>query len=223
MQGASLQSYDFTITAGQSLPLLVSGNYFLIKSSTGALNVRGDFGRAQALIAGQGINGREFTKLELENKSGATISGVILIEAGAKNGNGFFDLNLILSGAVVQRPEAWNGFSSVVSLLAANTAETVFTPGVNTNGAILQFVDYWDYSGGPPPSVLIAKNAAPTSLVNEAILASPVVILAGAGNFSINMQEQERNAFIPAGLGLYWFGTTATTAACRRSTRYKLL
>lgn len=218
MQGASLQSYDFTITAGQSLPLLVSGNYFLIKSSTGALDVRGDFGQAKALIAGQGINGREFTKLELENKSGATISGMILVEAGAKNGNGFFDMNLILSGSTIQRPEDKTGSYIDVTQVLTATPLTIFTPAQNPNGTVLLSAGMADYVALGCIQAFIAKSSAPTGITDgEIILATVVGSLNGSSAPIFNTLPMAQK--ISAGLGLYFY-TSTTGGANNVQNRY---
>lgn len=75
-------SYDFTLTAGGSFILPVSGSYFRILTSTGALDVRGDFGRI-GVLAGQGHKELNFTKLTLVDKSGAANVGTIFVSDGA--------------------------------------------------------------------------------------------------------------------------------------------
>jgi len=226
MQGASLQSYDFTITAGQTMPLLASGNYFLIKSSTGALDVRGEFGQAKAMIAGQGLSGRDFTKLELKNNSAGTITGVILIEDGAENGNGFFDLNLILSGSLIVRPEAANGSYATGAALAANTADTIFLPSANTNGAIVQYASALQCDGvnfGMP--TFLYKSSAPANCFDGTAIAMGNRLFGAAGAGSGAGCELQAPAYIPAGNGFYFITSygSGVTANNGRSARYKLL
>lgn len=207
------------------MPLLASGNYFLIKSSTGALDVRGEFGQAKAMIAGQGLSGRDFTKLELKNNTGATITGLILIEDGAENGNGFFDLNLIMSGSVIVRPELSSNWSNVMGILAANTAEQVLAPASNINGVLIQNKYFYDYQPNQIHGGLYAKNSAPSSVTDAS--AMPVgditFIALMTGTIVQAIQQPEKEILVPAGLGLYWFFDLATTSVSRRTTRYKIL
>lgn len=231
MQGASLQSYDFTITAGQTMPLLASGNYFLIKSSTGALDVRGEFGQAKAMIAGQGLSGRDFTKLELKNNTGATITGLILIEDGAENGNGFFDLNLILSGSLIVRPEAATvGFSSLAGT-TANTAETIIAS--SANGALVQFLKsvFYMVASANTNGAFIAKTGAAPTAINDisgngfVICTTETTAVNSGTNVTHFCAKQDRDFILPAGYTLYWICDTAYSGATgvQKSARYKLL
>jgi len=199
MQGASLQSYDFTITAGQTMPLLASGNYFLIKSSTGALDVRGEFGQAKAMIAGQGLSGRDFTRLELKNNSGATITGLILIEDGAENGNGFFDLNLILTGSLIVRPEVFTGVNFPVT---ATGATQIIAPASNTNGIYIQRLFCATWRAGVNVDAFLAKSSAPANISDGQLIGvSDIKCVSSSCTNSADIKD----ILVPAGLGVYYY------------------
>lgn len=74
------RTYDFRISAGGLFPLDVQGNNFLIKSSSGAVNVKWQGGFLANLAAGQGQNVPEgFHRLDLTNSSSVTVYGELLI------------------------------------------------------------------------------------------------------------------------------------------------
>ena len=75
--------YPFTIPANGSVNLLVSGDYFKVKSSTGSLTVIGDsFGALAGLLAGQGLRDTNFSRLTLVDETGAQNSGYLLVSDG---------------------------------------------------------------------------------------------------------------------------------------------
>lgn len=64
--------YPFTLSAFGSLPLLVQGSYWKVLSSTGDLEITGDtFGTLDTIQPGQGLKGRDFSRLVVRDKSGA--------------------------------------------------------------------------------------------------------------------------------------------------------
>jgi len=225
MQGASLQSYDFTVPANGAVQLLATGNYYLVKSSNGALDIRADFGQAKGMVQGQGFNGRDFTKLELKNNSAAIVSGVMMIEDGAEGGTGFFDLNLILSGSITSRPEAATGSYQTQTMLAANTADQVIAPAANVNGALIFSLESENYAAFPFNDSFIAKSSAPSTPIDGVVLAASKAIFWNGSTYeykTINVQSQ---ILVPAGLGIYFISSIAMSGGMgsTRSSRYKLL
>jgi hypothetical protein len=76
--------YQFSIPAGGSFPLLVIGDYCKILTSSGPLTLQGDtFGSIGPILAGQGVQDSPFSRLVLEDESGATNNGTILIADNA--------------------------------------------------------------------------------------------------------------------------------------------
>lgn len=71
--------YDFTLTAGGSMQLLVQGDYMRIMSSTGAVEVLTDHYRIGPIMAGQGQAKSPFTRLTIIDRSGAGNVGNVLV------------------------------------------------------------------------------------------------------------------------------------------------
>lgn len=79
----STRVYNFSIPAGGSFQLPVTGSYFRVMTATDVLEVQGDtFGNIYPLYTGQGLQGQEFRSLNLLNRTGATNNGSILVSDG---------------------------------------------------------------------------------------------------------------------------------------------
>lgn len=63
--------YEFTVPAWGAYTLTVSGDYFKILASTGAVSVKAKWGELKKLTAGQGLEDSPFDRLELRDESGA--------------------------------------------------------------------------------------------------------------------------------------------------------
>ena len=63
-------TYEFNMTPNGAYRLLVSGDYFKILSSSGAVDVEADWGRLTQLTAGQGLEDSEFKYLFFRDRSG---------------------------------------------------------------------------------------------------------------------------------------------------------
>ena len=75
----SFKIYDFTLSAGGAMPLLVEGGYFKIYSCTGVLAVSIDGGSTIGPInTGQGMK-TEFKRLTIVDQSGAANVGKIIV------------------------------------------------------------------------------------------------------------------------------------------------
>ena len=118
------QIYTFDVPADGAFNLKVAGEYFKILSSTGALNVRAEWGRLNGIVAGQGLEDSPFSGLELFDASGSVNSVRILI------GDEKFIDGLGGAVAVTQNaPARSSGFTSAAvnvtnasaQILAANT------------------------------------------------------------------------------------------------------
>ncbi|GKT19560.1 hypothetical protein AVHY2522_22930 [Acidovorax sp. SUPP2522] len=64
--------YDFVVPANGPFLLTVAGDYFKILASTGALNVKADWGELSGLIAGQGLEDSPFQRLYFTDVSGGS-------------------------------------------------------------------------------------------------------------------------------------------------------
>lgn len=63
--------YIFQLQANAPYQLDVAGDYFKILSASGALNIRAEWGTLNGLIAGQGLEDSEFSRLQIQDASGA--------------------------------------------------------------------------------------------------------------------------------------------------------
>lgn len=63
--------YIFTLQANAPYQLDVAGDYFKILSASGALNIRAEWGTLNGLIAGQGLEDSPFSRLQIQDASGA--------------------------------------------------------------------------------------------------------------------------------------------------------
>lgn len=74
------RDYPFAIAAGGMQILPVHGEKFLVRSTTGPVDVRWKSGRISALLAGQGYNVRKgFDQLTLNNPGALPIVGVVQV------------------------------------------------------------------------------------------------------------------------------------------------
>jgi hypothetical protein len=77
----SARMYDFTIPANGSFQLNVEGEYVRIMSSTGTVELVTDTYRIGPIAAGQGQANTPFKRLTINDKSGATNVGTLLISS----------------------------------------------------------------------------------------------------------------------------------------------
>lgn len=220
-----LKEYDFTLAANEIKVILATGEYFRIQSSSGAVSIGIDgLGELPGLLAGQGIGSTPFQRLTLRDVSGAANVGKLLVSNEAFIDNRTYGVNSLDSATIfsIKRPEAPSATFASNTLLTANTAQAVFNPGSNTNGAILLSALAWDQNSGTEQLSLLAKSSAPASSIDGDPVAMGIVTfnngtVVGA---SIDLKIPQ---FIPAGLGLYFYCTRDMVAGNLRSCRYKLL
>ena len=99
------------------------------------------------------------------------------------------------------------------SNLAAGATQQVFAAASNTNGAIVWDCKILTNSAAANMVQLLAKATAPTAQLDGVLIHLGWQIAAAAVNAPFAMP---RLKFIPAGLGLFFFNTTAETAATRQ-------
>lgn len=238
----AVQTYDFNLAAGASMPLLVEGEYFRVQSSTGALDVIVEgLGHLPGLLAGQGLKDTPFKRLVLKDVSGAQNSGVILVAGHEFVDNRTYGV-VTLSGAVdlspasllslesidlnaattnlLTRPLQASGSYGVLSTgMAANTPVQVFAPAANVNGAILLTASMTDQSGTAQMLTLLSKATAPASVVDGDIYLALDIVNAAC---HASLSEAQK---IPPGHGLYFISSAilGATANQIRNCRYLLL
>lgn len=225
MTNRATQFYDFTLAANASQTILAEGSYYKILTSTGALRIRRDGGSGIGPItAGHGERNAEYKRLTITDLSGAGNSGIIVV-ADAD----FVDEQLALSAASLaslSRPESYTGFSNVITALAAVTAEQVVAPAANTGGIVVQSASATISVGASTPAFggLLAKNGAPANVGDGLVVAAcQAIVYDNVNTILYSAVDMQNNVLVPAGLGLYWFFSSAVAVNQPRAVRYKLL
>jgi hypothetical protein len=151
-------------------------------------------------------------------------------DRGASSVTGTVALDAATLAALEQinvRPESETGSWGFTAVTVANSAQTIFTPASNLNGAILLSAGFSIYGGASAPSVsIIAKSSAPANVLDGSIIFGGGISLTASGGGNLSQGTMPKEQFIPAGLGLYFITDIATTSAgggSYRSCRYKLL
>ena len=108
--------YTFTIAAGQPYRIPASGSSFKILAASGAVEVKGDWGKIDSCSVGQGITGTDFAYLVLTNLTGGP-NTIRMIVGDA----GFIDN---ITGTV-----------GVTSTVAPTSSNVTFTAATVTNAS----------------------------------------------------------------------------------------
>lgn len=222
----SVTPYTFTLNAGQSLSLPVEGDYFRIQSATGAINVTVDgSGTLQGLLTGQGLKNTPFRRLTIFDASGAANTITILVAFEEFIDNRTYGVNDLSAGTLttIRQPLASTGFYAANGALAANTADQIFSPASNVNGAILLSASFSDVETNGFSAAFVAKTSAPTTINDgEVIDSSSITVAVTVGAGFIRLQKEQ---FIAAGKGLYFISGSPLTANVyhNRAARFRLL
>lgn len=210
--------YDFTLTANGTFVILADANFYKVLTATGDIQVTRDGGATiKPLRAGRGERNVPFQRLILKDISGAPNSGTILV-----GDSDFIDDTIVISSAINVRPEAASGSYASTGALAANTAEAIFTPGVNTGGAILLQADMTDANTVMMHQAMIAKTSAPASVTDGEVIVQSRIQNTALSNPTSIAGSLMVPQYIAAGKGLYFISSAATNSPFR-SARYKLL
>jgi len=194
--------YDFTLPANGSQQIQADANFYKILTASGDVSVTRDGGSTvKPMRAGRGERNVQFLSLTIKDLSGAPNSGTILV-----GDSDFIDDTIVLSSAINLRPEASSGnFVSATNLAVGSN--TIFLPGANTNGVILQSVREHAYNAAGIVWGLLSKSgAAPATIVDGDGVGIPEYIGAGFTNLKI-----EKDLLIPAGHGLYVYALSVST------------
>ena len=222
----SLKVYTYTIPANQSVIIPAQNNHFFILAATGTVGIWGDtFGQFDGLTQGQGMNNCPFNKLILSDQSGASNTVKLLIAPGEFTNQILQSLVSIQSSQILQliRPEQSTGNYKNNTALAANTPDTVFLPSANVNGAIILSAGFLaGLSTSPPICVMLAKNAAPATVIDgEVFMSGDVLSINGTAYYESGQLAKEE--YLAPGLGLYFIASNGLQASWVRHCRYKLL
>lgn len=225
-QRVYLKEYDFNLTAGGFAVILAEGTYFRVQSSTGALSILVDgMGELPGLLAGQGIKDTPFKRLTLRDVSGAANVGKLLVSNEEFIDNRTYGVNSLDTATLLalSRPLAAAVSWTESTTHLANTATVIFLPSANTNGAIIHNIDYLEFNSNIPTSAFLAKNAAPTAVIDgEILLLNGPTAMAGATYVSSGKLAKEVR--IAAGKGFYYLSAPAVTGGgATKGVRYTFL
>lgn len=242
-----LQSYTYTIPANGSVQIPAPNDNFYITAATGPVTVRADtFGKFVGLVAGQGLKGVPFSRLELFDETGAPntvtilltpvefvnqvfsgsvgVVGAVALDAAAMAALAALqsvDLNTATLNTLT-RPILASGSWVNVATMTAGQVLTVFNAAGNVNGAIIHELEAVDSSATQVQQSYIAKATAPANIADGAILASTGVTAANAGSVWVGVKRHSP-ILIPGGIGLYFISAQAGGVFGFRNLRYTML
>ena len=205
----SFKIYDFTLSAGGSMPLLVEGGYFKIYSCTGVLSVSIDGGSSIGPInTGQGMK-TEFKRLTIVDQSGAANVGKIIVAS-----NEFVDGRISGEVSVIDggkaRTLAGLAFSGSLfcGAVAAQYAHIqLWNPSTTKNAIIEQVL----MSSSSAISATIRGHNA--SLSTPCTQANPAAKKIGGIDSVMQQFQQNSASVIPTGKVLGVLSLTAGTQA----------
>lgn len=220
-----LQRYTYTLPPSGTVQIPAPNDNFHILAATGPVTVRGDtFGTFHGLVAGQGLKGVPFNRLELFDESGAPNTVTVLITPAEF-------VNQVFSGAVtvtsprlaVSQAEYASNFYATAGAIAANTPATILAPGANVNGAIIVSAEMADYMAADGVQSFVARGSAPANVADGQIICmSSAVSKVGAGVVAVG--GSLRTHFrINAGAGIYFISSVAGSGGGMRHCSYILL
>lgn len=240
-----LQTYTYVLQAGGSIQIPAPNDNFYILAATGPVTVRGDtFGKFAGLVAGQGLKGVPFNRLELFDESGApnsvtvlltpaefvnqVFSGAVTVLGGSVNVSGGsvaisgdVSLSAATVGALRTAPSFTANYTDATAM-GAGTTQQVFAPGVNINGALILSASWTAVNAALPceQCALIGSSAAPGAFVGRVLMHCRVDYNVGGGTgYGATL---DRPMILPAGNGL-WFYCQSAESRGARSVLYTLL
>lgn len=123
---ASFKLYDFTLSAGATVALLVEGEYFRIQEATGAVDVTVEgSGTLPGLLVGQGLKETPYKRLLIRDASGAANVGKILIASKEFIDNRTYGVTTISGTPSVVINNVNGSFSQNVGSIGTASAQLV--------------------------------------------------------------------------------------------------
>jgi hypothetical protein len=221
-----------SVAAGTALVLNVAGNSFYCDAnpldgncSIHFQDTNFDKGPLPLYVSPGTIFNIPFTQILLENgaQAGKRVRLAYGIDVDFQPGSVSQIAVTNAGGFTSIRAEASTGNYKATAAMAANVAEAIFAPASNPNGAIILSAGFMDAVAGQAPIVtLIAKNAAPASVIDGEVFANTQAYGPNGANFysSFLMPNVQ---FVAPTLGLYMISSLATAGNGSRHCRYKLL
>lgn len=237
-----MQTITQTVAGAQTLQFNINGKYFTILATTLGLNVRFyrggkklDLGDIKALLAGLEVSfdaNDAFDRIEIDSLGADTFT------IGLSNGQSRYNRsqgsvvitntpNVLITNPIsnavimVNKGDNYGASSRSLTLLAANTPDTIFTAAANVNGAIIHSIQFYEYNATPSKPAFLAKATAPVSVIDgDAILSVDNFSLGGTAFICSGSLKNPLK--IASGKGLF-FITDVVQAHFNRSVLYTLL
>jgi urease beta subunit len=220
-----------SVAAGTQLVLPISGNSFYCDADPSDGNARVHFqdtnfdrGPTPLYVSPGCIFNIPFTQCLFENSAqpGKKVRIAYGIDVDFQPGSVAQIAVTNAGGFTSVRPEAaTNSYASNGTLLV-NTADPIFLPAANVNGAIVYNCGFVDTEAASHQSSILAKTSAPGSVIDGEVICMGDLVSA-AGPLIGRMYSPQ---YIAAGKGLYFYSNAAQTnsnAYPIRHARYKLL
>lgn len=218
-----------SIAAGSALLINIAGNSFYADADTtnvGFATVHfqdTNLGNSSApfFVSPGFIAAVPYTQILIENAAQAgkrlrIFYGVDLdFQAGV-------NASLTVNGNTSTIPDSYTGSYKSQTLLAANTADQIFSAAANVNGAYVWRASGFMYNVNPGAVALIAKATAPVNTTDGDVIATTDQAGVSAA-IVISSFRLERPVKIAAGKGLYMITSLAEATFANRSCIYTLL
>lgn len=240
-QQNNIEIVSAVFAVGESRIFALSGNYFEIIDAPNPVDVvlSGVSGARSALMRQAGASfyskNVDFAVIQITSANNQTIrfaygSG----EIGTRRATGSVSISgsVELGGATLSaleqitvRPETQTGNFTSMFLSPANSADTVFTPASNLNGALILSASMHEIGNSVSTIAqggLFAKNAAPLNAADGALIMPLLTRQYVSGTTFVSGGDLNIPQFIAPGLGVYFF-SNQTVLASQRACRYRLL
>lgn len=215
-----------TISANQSKSFNVTGRFVRLMNATGPVEISyflngSEIARTGTVQAGYAEEFDEvFDSFRIADKSGASNTVEILYRMNSRarydRAAGTVQVtNSVSTRVPVAAFSDPASFYGSVTALAANAPVQVVAPVANVNGIIVWSADMFSNNASAVTEALIAKNAAPASVVDGSIVALSSCIQQGSTNW-ISQGGSHVPIKIPAGLGLYFIASAAQSGSARQ-------
>lgn len=181
MSNTDTRNYPFEIAPGGMQRIPVAGEKFIVRQTTGPVNVRWERGYLTNQVDGQGYNTGPVSWLSLTNDGAATITGIVLMADEDAIDNRIAGTVSVRNGATFVNSAPAVGIASA-QLVAANAARTYLlmqnnhatsTVSINfsgaatmANGLLIRPGGYWE----SPVSVPIGAINAIADVANASFI-----------------------------------------------------
>ena len=230
---ASLRNYKVSIPANSQETVVVQGKTLRLANSNVPITFKSEDGSLDfTLLSGDEAVFEEalFYRFRVFHADAATQLIELAIGNGGRIGSSKLSGVVSISGGTLlvsaitapvivdDRGSSYGASYKSITALAANAPDTIFTPAANVNGAILHDCDLLVYGASNNLSSIIAKNSAPTTVVDGDVLLMTQSF--NGGTLYRNSKGFNRPVKIPAGRGLYRISSTAESVTANQVAAY---